>query len=141
MEELRRLEGMDDEERFIDFLCSINQSKQEAKLTDAGVGWRELPGLTDQRLLDILNMRNMLARRRFLQAIEERFGKERVQRMQSGGRYDSDGEEEAGTSVVEADESFEEESKSELVASEALVSSDEDVGSEIYDYDSDLYRE
>ena len=40
LEELRRLQGMDDEERFIDFLCSATQSKQEMKLTDAGVGSR-----------------------------------------------------------------------------------------------------
>ena len=92
IEQLRRLEGMSDEELFIDFLCSVNQSKQEAKLTEAGVGWRELPGLTDQKLLNILNMRNMLARRRFLQAIEERFGEERVRRVQSGGRYETDDE-------------------------------------------------
>ena len=34
IEQLRKLEGMSDEELFIDFLCSVNQSKQEAKLAE-----------------------------------------------------------------------------------------------------------
>ena len=79
---LRRLEGMSDEELFIDFLCSVNQSKQEAKLTEAG-GLARTPGLTDQNFKHPQYAEHASCRR--LQAIEERFGEERVRRVQSGG--------------------------------------------------------
>ena len=159
LDALRRLQGMDDEERFIDFLCSINQSKQEMKLTDAGVGWRELPGLDDQKLLDILNMRNMLARRRFLQAIVARLGEEKVRRVRAGDGFDTDeDEEDVAGKKEDADENdgdhndgdgnhnSDEKQESKLGGegeendSDSAEDEEDEVGSEIYDYDSDLYR-
>ena len=91
----------------------------------------------------------MLARRRFLQAIQETFGEERVRRVQSGGLYDTDEDEDEDVDVemdedeadiVEDDETSAEANKS-ASARDVLLDSDQDVGSEIYDYDSDLYRE
>lgn len=136
---LRRLENMSDEECFTDFLCSVNQSRQETKFAKHGIGWRELPTLTDQKLLEILNMRNMLARRRFLQAIIERFGEEKVKRAQAGETSDSESNE-----LEEAEKkTLTEDDGSGFGGGKEDKDDDNesDVGSEIFDYDSDLYRE
>ena len=67
------------------FLCDAGQSRNEHKLLAAGWDWGRLPAIDDQALIDVMGMRNMVARRRFLQAVVDKFGEKVVRRARRGG--------------------------------------------------------
>ena len=68
--------GYTEEQRLTLFLCKCGGAKNEKILINHGVEYRDLPTLNDQKLMEmkLIGMRNMLARRRFLKAIEKEFG-------------------------------------------------------------------
>lgn len=79
--EQQRLEaGMSKGQRLMRFLCQCNMSKNERLLQSHSIEYDDLPTLNQKDLLDmkLIGMKNMLARRKFLQAIVTEFGQKRV---------------------------------------------------------------
>ena len=117
----RREAGYTEEQRLTIFLCKCGGAKNEKILMNHGVEYRDLPTLNDQKLMEmkLIGMRNMLARRRFLGAIEKEFGTREVVLKKEPvvlfpNEVESE-EEESEEEESEEEESEEEESEKEEV--------------------------
>ena len=111
--EQERLEaGYSMEQRLTIFLCSCRMSKNESRLIENKIGYDDLPRLNDQMLLEmnLIGMKNMLARRKFLAAIVVEFGKGVVDLKKEDVFFQgSSSEEEEEDSSEEEEDSEEEE--------------------------------
>jgi uncharacterized membrane protein YgcG len=75
LEQLRLDASRSKEEKLTLFLCKCNMSKNETILLKHDVSYNDLPTLNEKDLIkmNLFGMKNMLARRRFLQAIDDEF--------------------------------------------------------------------
>ena len=115
LEQERREAGYTIEERLTIFLCSCSMSKNEKILIKNDIGYADLPTLNDQSLLqmNLIGMRNMLARRRFLQAIVAEFGEVVVEKKKEDLVLMDSSEEEAEEDNDDGDDEEEEEEEEE----------------------------